>query len=497
MRHALPAMRPMRLQALAATTFAVALLAPATALAHSSYSKSDPPAATRVEAAPTSIRIQFTQPFNEELTRIELLDAATGIPYDVRMSSPEPRVAVIRPTAGALPTAPYRIRWHTVGGYDGHVLDGTFGFGVRTNAIDGEPRLTSSPFKGWGMPRVTFRAIMLIALFFFAGGVLVPALLRVPGGFAAWLLPREERGLENGAFLRRLERRTVFAGWVTVEAGVAATVVEAVDAGGSFSPSVFGAFLLTNVSGLSRLAMLALVAAAVLLIRRRLKVAAALVVLAFLAIGFGGHAYMPQWRYVAMTTNWVHLVAAAVWAGGIGQLALAWVPRVFSWSGSLRRAVMREVLNGFGHIALPAFAVVAVSGSLHALIRLGGLTALWQTTYGRVLLVKMMIVGLISLASYLHAMRVRPRLLRTIRSQPKLERHHWRLIGAEPILIAAAVAAVAVLVAFPLPPGQAKKSPARDAQPTQASVRAHPVRADAEGISRDAARPIARRRSSN
>ena len=463
-------MRNLRLTTLAAMLVLATLVLPASALAHSNYSKSSPGATTRVDRDLNSLRIVFTQPFNASLTKIELLDTATGLPYETRLSVPRPGVAVVTPQGGgSLPEGAYRIRWHTVGGYDGHVLEGTFGFGVRAAAVDGEPRITSSPFKGWGLLRVSFRSVMLIALFFFAGGVLVPALLRVPGGFSAWLVPRDERNLEHGAFLRRLEKRTLLSGWITVGAGATAVLVEAIDAGGSPAPRVLGAFLLTNVSGLSRLAMLSLLAAAVVLLPRRVNLAAAAVSLAFVAMAVGGHAYMPSHRWVAMTSDTLHLIAAAVWAGGIAQLALTWVPRIFGRSGALRRAVMRDVLNGFGKIAMPAFGIVAICGSTNALIRLGRLSALWETGYGRVLFVKMLIVGLISMASYLHAMKLRPRLLANIRPQPALEKRHWRLIGGECALIGAAIAAVAVLVASPLPASPKPAAPV-EARPAAASA---------------------------
>ena len=458
-------MRQLRPILLAVATIAIALVAADAARAHSSYKQSNPVAATRVEQAPDSVRIEFSQPFNPELTKIELFEATTGLRYAVRVSVPEPGVAVVHPEGGSLANGAYRIRWHTVGGYDGHVLEGTFGFGLgAAPPVDAEPTITSSPFRGWGTLRVTSRAVMLITLFFFAGGVLVPVLLRIRGSHAAWLLPTNERDLEHGDFLRRLERRTVRAGWLAFGSGAVAALVETIDAGGIPTSGVVGAFLLTNVSGLSRIVMLALLLAGTILLTRRLRLAAACVSLAFLAMAFGGHAYMPSFRLVALTTDWLHLVAAAVWAGGIAQLALAWVPQIFGRSGGLRRAVMREVLNGFGKVAMPAFVVVAVTGSVHALIRLGRVPALWETTYGRVLFVKVLLIGLIATASYLHAMRLRPRILATIRPQLGLERHHWRLIGSEPVLIVAAIAAVAVLVAYPLPPRDSRTQSAEPAE---------------------------------
>ena len=80
---------------------------------------------------------------------------------------------------------------------------------------------------------------------------------------------------------------------------------------------------------------------------------------------------------------------------------------------------------------------------------------LWQTAYGRVLLVKIGLVGAVAAVAYGHARRLGPRLLAANPHPPAtLERRHWRLVGAEPLLALGVVAAVGVLVAFPLPPRQ-------------------------------------------
>jgi hypothetical protein len=106
-------------------------------------------------------------------------------------------------------------------------------------------------------------------------------------------------------------------------------------------------------------------------------------------------------------------------------------------------------------VALPAFAVVVVTGSANALIQLGRPAELWSSAYGRVLAVKIGLVALIAAASYMHALRLRPRLL-AANPHPgeRLIRRHWRLLGVEPWLGLGAIVAVAALVAFPLPPRQ-------------------------------------------
>src|SRR5438876_1023683 len=81
--------------------------------------------------------------------------------------------------------------------------------------------------------------------------------------------------------------------------------------------------------------------------------------------------------------------------------------------------------------------------------------AAWQDAYGRVLLVKMSLVGLIALASYAHVWRLRPRLVATNpHPAATLERRHWRLLRSEPLIGLGVLAAAGVLVAFPLPPRQ-------------------------------------------
>jgi hypothetical protein len=71
-----------------------------------------------------------------------------------------------------------------------------------------------------------------------------------------------------------------------------------------------------------------------------------------------------------------------------------------------------------------------------------------------VLLVKIGLVGLVALASATHTWRLRPRLLQEPEPGARLDRRHWRLVRSEPVLGVGVVAAVAVLVAFPLPPRQ-------------------------------------------
>ena len=96
--------------------------------------------------------------------------------------------------------------------------------------------------------------------------------------------------------------------------------------------------------------------------------------------------------------------------------------------------------------------MVTLTGVLNAYIQLRHPSVLWESSYGRTLLIKSALVGVIALVSYTHVFRLRPRLLAANpHPDATLERRHWRLLGAEPVAGIGLAVVVAVLVAFPLP----------------------------------------------
>ena len=449
--------RGARLSAAVAPLLVVAL-APAAAFGHASFLESRPAPGERLEASPRQVTLEFSEPLVEKLTRASLVAVATGDRVPASVGLTEERRLVVRPR-GRLARGAYRIDWHTVSPDDGHALEGSIGFGVQAAAA-GAQTLAQSPLERGGWLRVVFRAMLYAGLIFFAGGLLNAVLLAPRRGVASWLLPAADPDAED-----RLAGRTIDAGWLAVSAGVVTIVVEALDAGGA-TLRTLDEFLFSNVAGIARLGTVVAVLASVLLCTRRPRAAAAALVTALAGVALAGHANSADARVAALLSDWVHLVAGGIWLGGIAQLAFAWwrppVPR------EERARVLRDVLPRFGRAALPAFVVVAATGFANALIQLGDPDALWGTAYGRVLAVKIALVGSVAAASYVHARRLRPRLLDAREDAERMERRHWRLIRAEPIPGALAVAVAALLVAFPLPPRQLGAT--QDAEAARAST---------------------------
>lgn len=432
------------------------LALPAQASAHAAFLGSTPAPGARLAQSAEQLQLRFTETLNDRLSRVRLTALSTG--KDVEATSRADGRRLTLSVQRPLPRGAYRVTWHTVSVDEGHALDGTFSFGVRAPAAGGRQDVEQSPFARGGPVRMAARVLLYSTLLLFSGCLLLEAVLRRSRD-GSWLTPE---GLadpdlrDDVAAVGDRHRQVILnAGCAAVAAAALSATADAADAAGGFSARGLSSFLLHASAGLSRLAvvgllMLALAAAA---LRLRAAVVPALAALAALAVS--GHANASSPRAVALFTDWLHLASAATWVGGVSLIVLAWGPRLRAASRPQRVQVAREVLPAFGQVALPAFLVVVVTGLISAAIELGSVAASWQTAYGRVLLIKSAVVVSMAAAGHLHARRLRPRLLDASRVTPdRLERRHWRLLGAEPLLGIGVITAVAVLVAFPLPPRQ-------------------------------------------
>ncbi len=440
---------------------AVLVAPPARALAHAAFLASAPAPGQRLTAPPAAIAMRFTEAINRRLSTAALYEVATGRRVAARVTAPSARRLELRPR-GAVGRGAYRVEWHSVSADDGHALEGSFSFGVRAAAVGAARSSQAGPLADGGWLRVLVRGLLYPALFVFAGGALLNALLGRPR--RSWLAPPRVMRRLSASGAAAVEHRAhavvANAALLAMPLALLSAVLDAVDAAGGLSRRAVRDYLLSGSAGLGRLGIVAFVGIGALAARRAPRAAALAGVLALGSLAVAGHAASAPQRGLAMLTDWLHLVAASAWLGGIAVIALTWLPVVRGESQALRRAVMRHVLARFGRVALPAFAVVVVTGGLNALIELPRVAALWQTAYGRVLSVKIALVGLIATASYTHALRLRPRLAAANpHPDTRLDRRHWRLLGAEPVLGAGVTLAVAFLVAFPLPRTAARAAP--------------------------------------
>ncbi|MDO5495007.1 MAG: cytochrome c oxidase assembly protein [bacterium] len=157
--------------------------------------------------------------------------------------------------------------------------------------------------------------------------------------------------------------------------------------------------------------------------------------LALAPVALTGHAAGAANHNLAVSSMWLHLVPLGLWVGGLAVMVA--IHRALG--PELRRAAER-----YSRIALWCFVLVGMSGVFASAIRLNGLGDLVGSSYGRLLLVKIVLFGLLGWMGWEH----RRRTIRELDSQPGL---FWRLAAVE-VAVMGAIVGVAVALGRSAPP---------------------------------------------
>ncbi|NAS22131.1 hypothetical protein GT755_10595 [Herbidospora sp. NEAU-GS84] len=139
-------------------------------------------------------------------------------------------------------------------------------------------------------------------------------------------------------------------------------------------------------------AMIALVIAVCAMLRGAEPVLLGAAVFAALPPAYVGHSASAADHNLAVSSLMLHIAAAAIWVGGLyGVLTLVRRDRDLVWG--VRR---------FSAVALCAYAAVGASGLINAWVRLGGLTTLFESRYGLLVLAKIAALALLGWFGWRH-----------------------------------------------------------------------------------------------
>ena len=112
----------------------------------------------------------------------------------------------------------------------------------------------------------------------------------------------------------------------------------------------------------------------------------------------------------------LHVLAAMVWVGGTVALVFAAVPAIRLLEGPERVPLLRKLGRRWRPFGYGSLGVLILTGLVLAHEHYGfSREVLLETTFGRVLLVKSLLVVLLVAASYLHDYVLGPRLQREMR----------------------------------------------------------------------------------
>src|SRR5262249_15008216 len=310
---------------------------------------------------------------------------------------------LVLPLRRGLADGDYSVRWSAVS-EDGHIVQGVLAFGIGPGRAPPLPVLRPTVETGFGtvFSRWVFFAGLLVA----AGLALFDLLVWRPVA---------------GGHIR--------TGWIAI--GLAAMFVSAhglVHASHGGAATRFG---LTIVIA-SAVAATGAAAAAIAVADRSAAPFGILLAIALLPVPtIAGHALDPGRSWIEAPIDLLHVLAAAVWVGGLFALALV-APRE-----GVPDEVVESAARRFSKLALASVLLLAGTGVRRARAELSAVSQLWTTGYGRAILAKTgLFVVLLALGSLSRS--------RALRGGSRLR----QLVRVELLVVLGVVVGVAVLTSL-------------------------------------------------
>lgn len=362
---------------------------PSTTQAHAELTRADPPIDGLLVAPPQSLDLWLTEPVatGGGSPAIEVIDQ-TGRRVDVTNVGVDPAdPRHVRAEIGGMGPGTFTVLWTVRSDADGHTLSGSYAFRVGSGRVPGAATVQGENPQAWGVAArwLTFLGFALAA-----------------GGFFAARLHTIQ------ALPRRAQRRRIAAIGLGAAVALLASLAEPLlqtiwPPAGTVAPSLREAVANEPTAWWWRpaaaAALLLLVAAMLMPARSWRGIGRAplpqwlglgLALAGTLGLSLTGHAAGREtWRTVAVASDVLHQWAVALWVGGLGQLALSyWTLR----GEPGRPLIWQQWIRRFSRHALVLVAIAVVTGTINAGFILPALHELWQSDYGRVILIKVAVL---------------------------------------------------------------------------------------------------------
>lgn len=422
------------------------LLLPAVASAHAILLRSNPASDALLAAPPQRVQMWFTEALNPVFSTAVVVNAENKRVdnRDAHVSSNDPTEMDLTLPA-KLPPDVYVVIYRTDSAVDGHVLRGSFLFTVENpdgtaptlspNANPGANVLGGGALTGQYTGQIdgpTFFDLVMVTL------VELGAIFWV--GAQLWLnfvlQLSAEKHTEERTLNERIERRfaqrfslptllMIFIANIGVLVGQAIFLTGG-DWGQAIAPHLlvqlattgrFGIFWLLRegvivLAGLIALFMLVRQERPRLLNSILPLVNLLLGTILFIAITMSSHAAAVSSNVLpfAIVDDWLHLLAAALWVGGMLYIAAIYLPVLKRRSTAEQARSLATLLPYFSPLAIAGVIIMSITGPFNATFHMTSWSQLLDTAYGRTLLVKIALVGGLLLTSAIHVGLLRPRV---------------------------------------------------------------------------------------
>ena len=418
-------LRGRSLCAAASAAAAVAFALPLSVAAHALPQSAVPAEGAELQAAPSVVEITFGENPDPRLSSITVVNGS-GTNVDAGPTTVVPGHPLeLEVTLKTVGNGVYTVTWKTVSEVDGHLATGAYAFGVGVSAAGASAhaaRSVTSPPPS--ILSVVGRWLFFVGLMGIVGvaSTCLIAVRSVPRFATRALVVMLAAAAAGIAGIVEAEREATGVSWSALfSTSLGTTVVARLIALGVTGLGVAVASAISRPVGRWGVALAGAGAAASMWV----DVAAS-------------HAGAQAPVAINLVAQWAHIVAGAVWIGGLPVLLLAVRGRPSDVTG---RAVRR-----FSTTAGIAIGVVALTGTFRAVIEIGSIGQLFGTAFGVLVLVKVglfvVLAALGAINRWVNVARASV-LLRGLRRVASTE----IVIGMAVLLVAAALVNVAPPVA--------------------------------------------------
>jgi copper transport protein len=464
-------------------------------MGHAMLVRSQPAAKAALKEPPKNVQLWFSEELESQFSSIVVTDQ-NGNRVDKNDTSPGDNKKSLQVSLENLVGGTYTVEWKALA-TDQHMMKGKFTFTVAASTAAGTqtPAQQATASNAASTPAQTLttessesmqessstwaqsivRWVQYLAMIGLFGGfafylaVLVPVIRQVRTGVDS----------SNKDIVRFSEQRILLFLWFSVALLFIASLIALVQQAASvfdkpiadaLSPSVLGQVLTkTGYGGAWILQIVATAAFPIILLFLGIRTKSGRIenkILWWIGLLIGAVLLLaPSWTghtkaaandfRLAVFADWLHIVAGGFWVGGLFHLALTGLPARSRLDSTSRGYYIDRIIRRFTQVAIPSVGVLVIAGSYNTWIHVESLRAFWSTSYGRTLLIKLALVGIMLVLGGLNTFHFGKKVGQVYQADTSrlqtLERGFRRSVSTEAVIGVVVLFVTAVLV-FLTPP---------------------------------------------
>lgn len=478
-------------------------------LAHALFVRSDPAPSAILPLPVSSIHIWFSEDLSPA-SRIVVWDRVRrDVAGRTSIAPGNPRELVA--SMSGLRSGSYLVLWTSVSADDGHILHGFFVFSVkREGAV---PSLTGLSLGSGGQTFPTDQTLAALLAHWFE--LLCAVMWAGTAAFAAAILPfitPRLRGESVDRERRYRNRLLLVSLLVLLLSSALILLLQAYQLANNSWSGVLRRSAWSDVFAvqygrlwIGRQVLVVLSILVLLLPVQGLSTRARAVALTGIAaiylylLAASGHAasaaigtvHGSQVVSLSVLFDWTHLIADALWFGGQVYIVLVLIPALQLRTAHEQFQPFLDALSRFSPFAYAGIVLYSVSGLFAARVHIPSWYALFNSVYGRGLIIKVALIGLMMLTSAFTVFVLRPRIRSLLATAHPTHRQHALRDGllfwlrVNPVVGTGVLLATSVMFYYPVPYGLGPSPPPAyhaSSSGLRATVRISPGRAGADTI---------------